>query len=120
MKVTETTSNGDSKTVIIVLPECKADIVRVYAPSDEPIACRIVASGWSRPQTYHVITEYGDREQTDYELLDAQQIKKKYGIDLGKSEKPIIVGLKTIKEFPNSQDLGNFVCSAYLKQNHLI
>lgn len=117
MKVTETSSNGDIKTVILDLAECKADVVQVYSPSNEPLAFRIIKSGWSKPQKYHVLIEYGDREQTDYDFLDAEQIKEKYGIDLHASETPIIVDLKTIKEFGNSQDLGNSVRSTYLKQN---
>ena len=111
MKVTETSSNGDIKTVILDLPECKSDIVRVYAPSDEPLAFRIMKSGWSKPQQYHVLIEYGDHEQTDYELLDADQIQEKHGIDIANQtdHTGIIVTAKMILETPNDGDLGKTV-----------
>lgn len=121
MKVTETNSNGDIKTVILDLPECKADIVRVYAPSDEPLAFRIIKSGWSKPQRYHVLIEYGDYGQTDYDFLDAEQLKEKYGIDITEKtdQSSIIVTTKEIIETPNDGDLGKNIRKQFFQNNIL-
>jgi len=46
-------------------------------PSDEePIAVKIMSSGWTG--MFHVLTEYGDFEQVDHQLLDLKQIYEKY------------------------------------------
>ncbi len=49
-----------------------------YYPDEEPIAIRIIKSGWENQ--YHVLVEFGDFEQTDYYHLTAEQILEKFGI----------------------------------------
>ncbi len=49
---------------------------------EEPICIKIVKSGWSIPQLYHVIVEWGDYMQTDNHIMDAAQIMEKYDIDV--------------------------------------
>ena len=76
---------------------------------EEPIAIRIVPSGWTRPQTYHVIIEYGDLEQSDYlGILTAQQIKDQYDLIIDDSKMNI-----SIKTLPNDQELGKHMRSMY-------
>lgn len=69
---------------------------------DEPMQIHVVKSGWSRPQMYHVLVEFGDMEQTDYHFMDSDQIKERFGVE---------VDLKTldemIKDHPNDMELGN-------------
>ena len=48
----------------------------------EPIQIFIIKSGWSKPQLYHVIIEYGDYETTDHRLLTLEQINEIYGVQL--------------------------------------
>ena len=41
---------------------------------EEPFAVRIIKSGWSGPQLYHVITEYGDIEVAEYKGTDRKSV----------------------------------------------
>ena len=50
--------------------------------NEEPIQIFIIKSGWSKPQLYHVIIEYGDYETTDHRLLTLEQINEIYGVQL--------------------------------------
>jgi hypothetical protein len=74
---------------------------------DEPFVVRFIPSGWSAPQAYHVIREYGSLSDSDYVgLMYADQIKERYGFDInleGNSLHKIII------EQPNDQSLGNYL-----------
>lgn len=73
---------------------------------DEPWAIRIIKSGWTKPQMYHVIFETGDYEQSDYLGLKTEiEIKEKWGIELP-DPKSLNLNL-AIKENPNDSDLGD-------------
>jgi len=70
---------------------------------EEPIAYRIVRSGWSKPQMYHVLIEFGDYGDTTYKgLMSEEQLKSEYGI--------VMITHPSITEFvvkyPNNMDLG--------------
>jgi hypothetical protein len=53
--------------------------------SEEPIRVLILESGWkTSPAMYHVLEEHGDREQTDYHFLSADQISTRYGVNYPK------------------------------------
>jgi hypothetical protein len=77
--------------------------ISIYA-DNEPIAVRILRAGWTKPQTYHVLIEFGDTEDTEYKgLFNAEQIKEKYGIEVTKEDFNLNEKAKTI---PNDQVLG--------------
>lgn len=63
--------------------EFKANLYWEGGVEDELIAIRIIPSGWSAPQLYHVLIEYGDDGSTDYKQLTAEQIKDNYDIEVG-------------------------------------
>lgn len=78
---------------------------------EEPIAIRIVPSGWSEPRTFHVITEYGDMEQSEYHgMLTAQQIKDRYDLVIDDS----IMDMQ-IKTLHNDQEFGKHIRNQYNK-----
>ena len=78
---------------------------------EEPIAIRIVPSGWSEPRTFHVITEFGDMEQSEYHgMLTAQQIKDRYDLVIDDS----IMNMQ-IKTLHNDQELGKHIRNQYNK-----
>ena len=77
--------------------------ISIYA-DNEPIAVRILRAGWTKPQTYHVLIEFGDIGDTEYKgLFDSEQIKEKFGLDLEKEDFNLNEKSKTI---PNDQELG--------------
>jgi hypothetical protein len=77
--------------------------ISIYA-DNEPIAVRILRAGWTKPQTYHVLIEFGDTGDTEYKgLFDSEQIKDKFGLDLEKEDFNLNEKAKTI---PNDQELG--------------
>ena len=81
---------------------------------DEPIAFRFVRSGWSRPQTFHVLIEFGDYSDTTYKgLMTAEQIKEEYGIDMPSSEELNLTKLDEAN--PNNMDMGKAIRSLVLK-----
>lgn len=79
----------------------------VVGINGEPIAIHLIKSGWSNPQTYHVIVEFGDMEQTDYSgVLTMEQIEDKFGFPKG-SIKDYEDGLANyVRNLPNDQELG--------------
>jgi len=77
--------------------------ISIYA-DNEPIAVRILRAGWTKPQRYHVLIEFGDTGDTEYKgLFDSEQIKEKFGLDLEKEDFNLNEKAKTI---PNDQELG--------------
>ena len=100
------------------LPEASAleakaslDLSITLSTPEEPIAIRIIRSGWCEPQTYHTIIEYGDMEQSDYlGMLTAQQIKDRYDLVIDDS----IMNMQ-IKTLHNDQELGKHIRNQYNK-----
>jgi hypothetical protein len=78
-------------------------LISIYA-DNEPIAVRILRSGWSKPQTYHVLMEFGDIGTTDYlGVFTSEQIKEKYGIEIDKEDFKLN---EKAKKIGNDQELG--------------
>ena len=71
---------------------------------DEPIAIRIIKSGWENQ--FHVLTEFGDFEQTDYVgLMTRNQIREKYNIRVADSESLT----SYTNRLPNDVELGKTI-----------
>lgn len=56
--------------------------VLYYDDEDAVCSLLIMKSGWSRPQTYHCILEWGEFEDYNHMLLTKEQIKEKYNIEI--------------------------------------
>lgn len=83
-----------------------ADISLSAYIDEEPIAFRFVKSGWSRPQRYHVLIEWGDSDDTTYKgLMSEAQILDEYGFEVPNSEELSISKIAT--QFGNDADLGS-------------
>ena len=77
--------------------------ISIYA-NDEPIAVRILRAGWTKPQTYHVLIEFGDIGDTEYKgLFNVEQIKEKFGVEVDKEDFNLNEKSKLI---PNDHDFG--------------
>ncbi len=63
------------------LIETTPSVSLTFYEKDEPLAVHILRSGWSNPQLYHVLVEFGDRMETTVHLLEASQIKELFSID---------------------------------------
>ena len=84
----------------------------------EPLGIRIIPSGWTNPRMYHVLVEWGERDETDYHFLDAEQIKEQMDIDI--SEKDFVSYIVTnveLLEHPNNYDLGSTIRTALFKND---
>ena len=84
----------------------------------EPIGIKIIPSGWTDPRMYHVLVEWGDRDETDYHFLDADQIKEQMDIDI--SEKDFVSYIVTTEELlniPNDYDLGSTIRNTMYKND---
>jgi hypothetical protein len=79
--------------------------ISAYA-KDEPIAYRIVRSGWSKPAKFHVLIEFGDYDDTTYKgLMTSEQIKDELGF--------IVIEDTNIKSYtvkhPNDMEFGKAI-----------
>jgi hypothetical protein len=72
----------------------------------EPIAIRIIPSGWK--DSYHVIVEFGDSENFDTHFLTKDQIWTKFGIEVKDDNLSEI-----IHNNPNDYDLGKTIRSKF-------
>jgi hypothetical protein len=88
MKVKETSNDGFKEYVIKFKETKKPSGSRTfYATNGDPISVRVIKSGWDYGYpTYHVITEWGDYEDSQYQFLSESQLEEKLGISL--SEEP--------------------------------
>lgn len=87
-----------------------ADISVTAFCKDEPIAVRIMQSGWEGQ--YHVIVEFGDFSESKYEgLMYADQIKKEFGIRMEETESLSSYASR----LPNDMELGKKMRSVNLK-----
>jgi hypothetical protein len=57
-------------------------LVRSYIDTQNIVGLKIIKSGWSEPQLYHCILEWGEYEDCNYHLYTKEEIKEKYNIDL--------------------------------------
>lgn len=67
------------------LIETNPSVSLTFYEKDEPLCIHVLKSGWSNPQLYHVLVEFGDRMETTVHLLEASQIKEMFNIDVVKS-----------------------------------
>lgn len=83
MKVKETSKCG-SKDYTIEFKEYKGGKSRNFsATNGDPIAIKVVPTGWDYGYpTYHVITEWGEYEDTQYQFLSESELEEKLGISL--------------------------------------
>ena len=88
-----------------------------FYEKDEPLCIHVLRSGWSQPQLYHVLVEFGDRMDTTHHLLEASQIEEMFGIDVKKSFKntPVIFRKDTIQKHVNDMDLGKHIRATFNK-----
>jgi hypothetical protein len=52
----------------------------IYYDKENVIALYIFKSGWSNPQMYNCILEWGEYGDVDHHFYDAMKIEKVYGI----------------------------------------
>lgn len=64
--------------------EWRKESVRLVHPdNEEPVTVRFIKTGWiDTPKTYHVITEWGAYDESDYKRMTDWEIEQKYGITL--------------------------------------
>ena len=89
-----------------------------YYKPEELECIKFVATGWTNPQTYHVISEDGEFDTTEHlGEYTKESIKQIFEIDIDCIEDPIS---KIIRENPNDHDLGKQIRSLYnsLKTNN--
>ena len=82
-----------------------------FYEKDEPLCIHILRSGWSNPQLYHVLVEFGDRMETTYHTLEAGQISEMFDIDVDKSfvNTPIVFRKDSIRKLGNDMELGKHI-----------
>ena len=88
-----------------------------FYEKDEPLCIHILRSGWSNPQLYHVLVEFGDRMETTYHTLEAPQIQEMFNIDVNKSfeNTPIVFRKEVIHKIGNDMELGKHIRSTINK-----
>ena len=82
-----------------------------FSDREEPLCIHILKSGWSQPQLYHVLVEFGDMMETTYHTLEASQITNMFGIDIEKTfiNRAIVIRKDLIVKIPNDTELGTTV-----------
>jgi hypothetical protein len=105
------TSQNQGSAVALELIEAHPSPSLTFYEKDEPLCIHILRSGWSKPQLYHVLVEFGDRMETTVHLLEASQIEDMFGIDIDKSfeNTPLVFRKETIKKLGNDMELGKHV-----------
>jgi hypothetical protein len=119
MKVTETTQNQDGSTTVreVHIPFRKgiSQISRTLVPenSDEPISVHIIESGWKdNGPMYHILVEYGDYMQTDYQFGNFQFICEmfpEFRKIIEDTFVDVIITSEEIHNTPNAGELGALV-----------
>lgn len=101
----------ENQTFPINMIEANPQPCLTFYEEGEPLAIHVVKSGWSSPQLYHVLVEFGDRMETTYHTLEAGQISTMFGINIEDSFKdlPVVFRKSVIKQNPNDSDLGKFI-----------
>jgi len=118
MNVTETTNHqdGSKSTREIHIPFQKGRSHAAFSlvpETGDPISVIIVRAGWTDGgPTFHILTEYGDMMQTDYDLCTLNQVYEKYPEFQSvweSSFQDIIVSKEDILTNPNDQELGKTI-----------
>jgi hypothetical protein len=118
MKVKETVRHSDGTTTerefVMEMSKGLSHVSWTLGVDGEPIAVRILESGWreqGRPM-YHVLTEYGDYEETSYSHLTEEQLLDRFPAFqkiLDQMFRDIVVTESVIKSIPNDATLGKHV-----------
>lgn len=72
----------ETQEIAILFQRGKDKTIKTIHPvGDEPIQVFVIPSGWvgAEPE-YHVITEYGDFEHTDYAYMTESQLLNRFGL----------------------------------------
>lgn len=118
MKVTETFNNQDGNTetreIQIPLEKGRSSICHTLVPTiDEPIGIKIIEAGWyDGGPTFHIITEYGDFYQSDYDFGNLNYVLQKYPEfkEIWEESFPdVVVSREELLSKPNDQELGKWV-----------
>lgn len=109
----EKQENPETDQMPIVFERGKGIIANSLSPTiDEPLAVYYFRSGWQYGYPmYHVITEYGDMEQTDYKHMTEEEVCEKFGVtpEILNEKTDIKVTQETLNDYPNDQDLGRLI-----------
>lgn len=93
-------------------------IANLLVPTDDdPIAVYYFRSNWQYGYPmYHVIIEYGDMEQTEYQHMSEEEMCKRFKVtpEILNENLDVKVNQENIKEFPNDQDLGRSIRKQFI------
>jgi hypothetical protein len=109
MDITEKNSRGKN---LLSIPFKRSNdrIARVIAPTtDEPMQVFLIEGGWKYDQPYyHVITEYGDYEESDYKFMSADEVARYLGVSTAEiyETRSFVVTPEFANSLPNDGDLG--------------
>ena len=118
MKVTETHNHqdGSKSTREIHIPFQKgvSHIAFSLVPeTDEPLAVFIIQAGWmDGGPTFHILTEYGDMMDTDYDFRTLSQVYERWPEFQSVWEsriKDTIISAEDIDNYPNDMELGKLI-----------
>ena len=80
--------------------------------TEDPISIKIVEAGWyDGGPTFHIITEYGDFYQSDYDFGNLDYVLGKYPEfkEIWEEKFPdVVVSSKELINTPNDQELGKW------------
>lgn len=81
MKITEKFKDHTNE-IQLEFKVCRGkNIITLSPTNDEPISVKLVPGGWNHGYpTYHVITEYGDMEQSEYAFRSLEEICERYNV----------------------------------------
>jgi len=117
MKVKETYNNQDgtttSREIQIPLEKGRSVVCHTLVPTtEEPIGIKIIEAGWyDGGPTFHIITEYGDFYQSDYDFGNLNYVLEKYPEfkSIWEEKFPdVVVSSKELINIPNDQELGKW------------
>jgi len=107
----ENNSNGQRFSLDLI--EGVATPALSFYERDEPLCIHVLKSGWSNPQLYHVLVEFGDRMETTYHAMEANQILEMFSINVENSYRntPYVIRKDAVNKLPNDNELGKHLRS---------
>jgi len=120
MNVTETHNHQDGSTstreIHIPFVKGRSHVAFSLVPeTDEPLAIFIIQAGWTDcGPTFHILTEYGDSMQTEYDFRNLSQVYEKYPEFQSIWESRVQDGIVSSEDFisyPNDMELGHLIRS---------
>lgn len=114
MKITETKRSPEGELVTnefnIRLLTGIPKVCHLLIPEEEPFAVKIIQSGWR--DTYHVIREWGDTGNSDYEMMSIKELLDRYPEfedTMDEVFPAVAVSSREFLDYPNDKDLGNAI-----------